>query len=110
MFEKHSIFRRPLPTEPRQAVDIPCRLRYAEAGCPARLRDYSGGGLRLELSEDVPQSDLHGTFAVEIADMGCVAVELKWRKGRMLGCSFRSKFESRQILSRICRHKGLHLF
>lgn len=110
MSSMHSIFRRPQPTEPRDPVDVPCLVRGQGGPHPGRVVNLCGGGLKLELSSDVPQHFLHGQLLLDLPDTGGIQVELRWRKGRNLGCAFRNRLQGRAVITQHFRHRGTHHF
>lgn len=98
MSSSRSIFRTPVPTEPRYKVSRPCSLHAGAIDHPGEVINVSYGGLRIVLRDMVPLGELQATHWVSVDDLGRIDVRIRWRKGRTLGCAFRDPNRVRPAL------------
>lgn len=67
--------------------------------------NFSLSGMRVELLRDWPQGFRRGQpFDVEIPNEGCLELQLRWRRGRRMGFSFRSREQARALLWRYTKY------
>lgn len=106
----NTIFGRPLASEARMPLQLPCMLHYSDHNFRAATANISYAGVGVRLPADRPGFKTSGLLAVSVLDVGRFDVLVSWKRVDRLGLRFVSRKTARPILNAYFAKTGKYPF
>ena len=105
-----SFFRKPVNTEPRLQLCIPCQIVFTDHALQGVTFNISYSGVGVELPPTEKSFDARSLKSISIPDIGDFAVVVQWRRRQKMGLSFLAKKSAKPQLRAYFKKLGNYPF